>query len=80
MERPATPNPYSNKTSFDWQYVFDLNRYIDYLERQQKLTVLRTLLDDDDAVLCACIDKCSSKRKTYYCHAQRSCVHKLKKL
>ena len=76
MERPRLPD-YETERSFEWQYVFELNRYIEYQERLLKISVLRELLDDEEAVLCGCIDKCSSKCKTYYCRRRGNCVHKM---
>lgn len=76
MERPRLPD-YETENNFEWQYVFELNRYISYLERQLKISVLRELVDEEEAVLCGCIDKCSSKRRQYYCIRKGKCVHKM---
>ncbi len=76
MKRPRIPDFEKEKT-FDWEYVFELNRYIDHQERLVKISVLRKIVDDKKAIFCGCIDKCSSKHNEYYCKAKRNCNHKL---
>lgn len=77
MNRPRIPD-YDVETKFDWEYVFELNRYIEYLERQIKIDSLETL-GNNEVTLCGCIDNCSSKRDEYYCRAKRPCIHKIVK-
>ncbi len=76
MERPRIPN-YDKEKTFDWEYVFELNRFIEWQDRQLKILNLKNNVSND-AVFCACIDRCSSKREDYFCRSKRKCVHKVK--
>ena len=82
MERPKQPNSY-NVDGFYPTYVFDLNRYIDWLEQQAAIQSLKAKRDLKPHIkriisFCGCIDRCSSKRNEFYCTAGRKCVHKIK--
>ena len=74
MERPRMPD--NNKNGFDWEYIFELNRYIDWLKRQLKISEL-LLIGSNELPFCGCIDKCSSKKDDYWCRVKRKCVHKI---
>jgi len=75
MERPRIPD-YQKEKLFDSEYVFDLNRYIEWLEKQNKIYFLMSC-DPPGLAYCGCIDRCSSKRREYYCRAKRFCHHKV---
>lgn len=55
-------------------YIWNLNRYIEILERRIKLIDIKPYKNYN---LCSCIDPCSSKRREYYCMAKRNCLHKI---
>ncbi len=75
MERPKICD-YNKIKTFDWEYVFKLWRYIEYLERQILISKLR--IDSNSKItFCECMDRCSSKRNEYYCDAKRQCKHKV---
>ena len=76
MERPRIPN-YDKEKTFDWDYVFKLNRYIEHLEQLVKIYQL-SKESKKETVFCKCIDRCSSKRNNYFCIAKRKCKEKLK--
>jgi hypothetical protein len=76
MKRPRIPD-FDKEKTFDWEYVFELNRYIDYQERQINISILKKIVYDKNATFCGSIDKCSSKHNEYYCKAKRNCTHKL---
>jgi len=72
MERPRIPD-YGKENNFNWEYVFSLNRYIEYLERQIKISTLPIKKES----FCTTIDQCSSKKDEYYCKTNRNCKHRL---
>lgn len=74
MERPKIPN-YDEQKVFDSDYVFNLNRYIEILER--KIKVLELKKEEPDKTLCLCIDKCSEKKQQLYCTSKRNCKHQI---
>jgi len=76
MERPRIPN-YDTEKQFDWEYVFELNRFIEWQERQIKICNLR-IVSVNEVAFCSCIDRCSSKKAEYWCGAKRPCVHRTK--
>ena len=76
-KRPRIPN-YVEEKSFDWQYVFSLNRFIEI--QQHKIEVMQISINEESGKkYCLCIDKCISKKENYYCRANRFCVNKTDK-
>ena len=59
------------------EYIFELERYIDWLEKGKEIITLQKF--NPHAVYCGCIDKCSAQRNTHFCLANRNCIHKIKK-
>ena len=76
MKRPRIPN-YENEEQFDWEYVFELNRFIEWQERKIKICKLR-ITNVKEMPFCSCIDKCNSKKSEYWCRSKRPCIHRLK--
>jgi len=71
MKRPEVPN-YKTKKVFDIDYVFELNRYIEFLE--QKINVLNK--EDKTKNYCLTIDRCGFKNLDLSCRKKGYCNYK----
>lgn len=76
MERPSIPN-YENEKSFTFDYVFELNRYIEFLERKIKIHELKNNKDNLNLPFCGTNERCSEKKKDFFCNSLRKCIHKI---